>query len=567
MKAATATLPTSVDLTPLAPPVGNQGDVGSCAAWASDYTALGYWLRYDNRAGSGYLEPMYTYSQVDGGVDNGSSIDGNLQIAVSQGVDIRSDYTQGDFDWADQPTPHEVSNAASWKLTSFQELPVTPGGSTTQVSIEGALAAGDPVVIGIPVYLNFEELGSANAGYYGSTSGPLLGYHAITALGYNSNGLVIENSWTTAWGNSGFATLGWGFVNADVDEAVAVGNLVSVNSTPAPTITGESPKSVAASGGSQVTLTGTYLSGAAVTVGGATATITASSATSVTFVAPPESTATGTATGTVTVSVSTPSGVAATTLSYIAAPAITGVTPPAGSIAGGTQVTLSGSNLTGATVAVAGTAARIVSQSATSVVFVTPAHSAAATSVTVTTPGGSASAPFTYMAGPAISTEAPLSGPAGGGTQVTLTGTNLTGATVSFGTVSAHVVSTSPTSVTFVIPPESAGVRPVTVTTVVGSTATSFTFLAAPVVLSEAPVDGTVLGGTKVTVSGNNLAGATVTIAGTPVTNSSASSTSVSFVTPAHPAAANTPLTVVTVTITTGGGAVSIPYIYAVIPS
>ncbi len=43
--------------TPYAMPV-NQGQVGSCAAWASDYSALGYWENKEGIAGGG-LEPMY----------------------------------------------------------------------------------------------------------------------------------------------------------------------------------------------------------------------------------------------------------------------------------------------------------------------------------------------------------------------------------------------------------------------------------------------------------------------------------------------------------------------------
>ena len=57
------------------------------------------------------------------------------------------------------------------------------------------LAAGDPVVIGIPVYYyNFFFVGSTNNGLYTSPSGSFEGDHAIAALGYNSTGLVIENT-------------------------------------------------------------------------------------------------------------------------------------------------------------------------------------------------------------------------------------------------------------------------------------------------------------------------------------------------------------------------------------
>jgi len=239
---AAASLPASVDLTANAMPPGNQGEVGSCAAWASDYTALGYWENYQGISGGG-LEPMYTYSQVTGGVDRGSTIESNLTVDEQQGVDNQADYSQGNFDYVDMPTAAERAHAVNWKLTSFNDLPIQTSSTSTltQQSIEGALAAGTPVVIGIPVFLNFEYITSANHGLYTGPSGEFLGYHAITALGYNSTGLRIENSWGTYWGDSGYATLSWSFVNGYVDDAVAVGSLViaqpPANTSP-PTVTG-----------------------------------------------------------------------------------------------------------------------------------------------------------------------------------------------------------------------------------------------------------------------------------------------------------------------------------------
>jgi hypothetical protein len=192
VRAAAASLPSSIDLTPYAMPVGNQGAVGSCAAWASDYAALGYWENKKGIAGGG-LEPMYTYSQVTGGVDSGSSIEGNLQIDEQQGIDNQADYWQGNFDYSGMPTAAEKAYAVNWKLTSYKGLTINAsGGSTvTQQSIEAALAAGTPVVIGIPVYNNFFYVTGTGTGYYSGPSGSLAGYHAITALGYNPDGLVI----------------------------------------------------------------------------------------------------------------------------------------------------------------------------------------------------------------------------------------------------------------------------------------------------------------------------------------------------------------------------------------
>jgi hypothetical protein len=225
---AGASLPASVSMTQHAIAVGNQGQLGSCAAWSTDYSALGYWENKEGISGGG-LEPMYSYSQVNGGVDDGSSIEANLWIDETQGIDTQSDYWQGNFDYSDQPTAAEKLNAVNWKLSGYSNLTINGSASqtVTQTSIETALAAGDPVVIGIPVYSNFYYVGTANAGYYAGPSGAFEGDHAVTALGYNSQGLVIENSWGTGWGNAGFATLSWAFINGYVMDAVSVGPLVA----------------------------------------------------------------------------------------------------------------------------------------------------------------------------------------------------------------------------------------------------------------------------------------------------------------------------------------------------
>jgi hypothetical protein len=241
LRSAALTLPASVDLTANAMPPGNQGAVGSCAAWATGYTALGYWANVEGIAG-GPFAPMYTYSQVTGGVDRGSTIEGNLTIDEQQGLDVQSDYWQGNFDYWDMPLLPERGQAVNWKLTHFANLLINPSASSTvtQQSIEAALAAGTPVTIGIPVYSNFFSVSSANQGYYAGISGSLAGYHAVTALGYDSTGLVIENSWGTGWGNGGFATLSWSFVNGYVFDAVAVSQLATGQpvSTAAPAVSG-----------------------------------------------------------------------------------------------------------------------------------------------------------------------------------------------------------------------------------------------------------------------------------------------------------------------------------------
>ncbi len=107
--------------------------------------------------------------------------------------------------------------------------------------------------------------------------------------------------------------------------------------------------------------------------------------------------------------------------------------------------------------------------------------------VTVTTPGGtsatSAADHFSYIATPAVTGLSPTSGPAAGGTLVTITGTGFTGASVvDFGTIAAtNLTVVSDTKIT-ADSPAGSGVVDVTVTTPGGTSATSsadhFTYVA-----------------------------------------------------------------------------------------
>ena len=170
-------------------------------------------------------------------------------------------------------------------------------------------------------------------------------------------------------------------------------------------------------------------------------------------------------------------------------PTIAGVSPSSGSTLGGTTVTITGTNLAGATAVTFGgvPAASFTPVSATQVTATTPAHAAGAVDVAVTAPGGTANSTggFTFVTPiPTVSAVEPGAGPAVGGTDVTITGTNLTGATaVTFGGVPAASFGVvSATQISATTPAHAAGAVDVEVTAP-GGTATStggFTFVAGP---------------------------------------------------------------------------------------
>ncbi|MBN1631018.1 MAG: IPT/TIG domain-containing protein, partial [Thermoleophilia bacterium] len=235
-----------------------------------------------------------------------------------------------------------------------------------------------------------------------------------------------------------------------------------------PVITGVSPACGPAAGGTVVTISGSGFSGAtAVGFGGVPATtFTVDSANQITATAPPGA-------GTVDVTVTTPAGASNANLAdryrYIPFPVITGLAPSSGSTSGGTEVTISGSGLSGATAVLFGSvpAASFRIDSANQITAATPEHGSATVDVTVTTPGGTSVADgaagpandFTFLRIPEIAALSPTWGPATGGTAVTITGANFLDATaVQFGgTDAATFVLDSDTQITANSPAHEAG--------------------------------------------------------------------------------------------------------------
>ena len=219
--------------------------------------------------------------------------------------------------------------------------------------------------------------------------------------------------------------------------------------------------------------------------------------------------------------------------SDLPAATITAVTPSSGSPSGGTAVTITGTTfiLEGSDVFFGGKpATNVVVASPTSITCKTPAGTfGAQVDVVVRTPGGvSAPAPaakFTYLDPPTVGKVDKNRGPAAGGGEVVLTGTNFVAGngpdgkpntTVKFGDVAATavLVGGTPTSLTCKVPAAGTDLTvDVVVTTKGGSSAISaaskYTYVPKPVVTAVAPVSGPVAGGQTVTVTGTNLAGTT----------------------------------------------------------
>lgn len=460
--------------------------------------------------------------------------------------------------------------------TSFQQVgpdevaAVTPAGSgTVDVSLTTPYGSID-----VPGAFTYIPQPTIDNGGLSPASGPAAGGTSVIVTGTDLNGTTQVDFGTTA------AT---SITQVSATEVIAVtpggtGTVPVTLTTPggtatapndftyiaAPTINstgGLVPAAGPLSGGTPVTITGTNLAGTSSVTFGRNA------ATNVSVVSPQVVTAISPAgTGSVTVTVTTPGGTAAspTQFSYVPAPSGLKLAPDVGSAGGGTKVTITGINVSGATEVRfgSGTATALTQLGASSISVISPPGTGSV-AVSLTTPGGtSVAAPeFTYVAGPAIRKLSPAQGPTAGGTAVTIVGSGLSGTTaVDFGSVAARFTGVTAGSLVAYAPPGSGRVA-VVVHTPGGTATAQYSYLGSPAISSIAPVSGPATGGTRVTIAGTGLAGARgVSFGGRAGTHVSSTATSLTVLAPSGTG------TVEVTVITPGGNAVS-PVEFTYVPA
>jgi len=333
--------------------------------------------------------------------------------------------------------------------------------------------------------------------------------------GASAGFLVIDDTNITVFSVPAHAA---GLVNVVVttpggSSAAAAGNQFTYVAPPA--VTAVNPTSGPTAGGTTVILTGTGFTGTTDVYFGATAATTFfdNSDTQITATSPAGGA------GTVDITVTTVGGTSATSVAdqftYVAPPTVTSISPTSGPTSGGTMVVITGTGFSSATAvsfgATAATGFTVISP--TQITATSPAGTGTV-DVRVTTVGGtsavSANDQFTYIPAPTVTSISPTSGPAGGGTTVVITGTNLSGATaVSFGGTAATGYTVNSATQITATSPAGTGTVDVTVTTVGGTSATSaadqFTYIGAPTVTSVSPTSGPTSGGTTVVITGTGF--------------------------------------------------------------
>ncbi|NPA75744.1 MAG: C1 family peptidase, partial [Euryarchaeota archaeon] len=199
------------------PPIGNQGQQGSCAAWAVNYYAHTFIEAEDHDwdAASGnrsyLMSPAWTYNMIDGGVDQGSTFTDNAMVLKTWGSASMATMPYMDSKHTGIGGPRAMREAPEHKIQDFYFINNT--GQSMISEIKALIDKGIPVTFGIDADVFDSAFSDGN--YIISSqeySSDLQPNHGQTIIGYNDfitddgdvGAFKIANSWGAGWGDKGF---------------------------------------------------------------------------------------------------------------------------------------------------------------------------------------------------------------------------------------------------------------------------------------------------------------------------------------------------------------------------
>lgn len=236
-------LPERIDLSSDFPRPGDQGNQSSCVGWAVAYALKGY-LEKKERAWPGnsrtqLFSPAYIYNQINGGVDEGSSIADALDLVLTKGVATLEDFPYTDTNFTRMPGPELIEDSKEFAIASYRRLDASPDALVSLTSLaKNHLASGFPVLIGMQVGKQF--MSHSGGGIYKATgTGNDEGGHAMCTVGYDDSrqAFKVINSWGTGWGEGGFGWVDYDTFNEKVGRAFVVQDIVIYEPNTPPSVT------------------------------------------------------------------------------------------------------------------------------------------------------------------------------------------------------------------------------------------------------------------------------------------------------------------------------------------
>ncbi len=206
-------LPQKVDLTNYMPPIGNQGNYGTCVAWATGYYQRSYMRAKALNISEGQLSALKNqfspkdlfwaidnFSKGDG--CNGTNFEPAYKVLLNRGIATMSTVPYTDLDDCEKsPDDLWTKEAADFKITRWRYIDAS---EFNEIGVKSYLNRGIPVAFGAEVGLEFQLF--KGDGVFKSQLPFDPGLHAMVICGYDDNkgAFRVINSWGDDWGDNGY---------------------------------------------------------------------------------------------------------------------------------------------------------------------------------------------------------------------------------------------------------------------------------------------------------------------------------------------------------------------------
>lgn len=228
-----APLPERVTLEKYAPKRLNQGQQGSCVAWASAYAArtIVQAQATGTDPNSSTFSPSYLYNQIKLGNDcQGSYIYRAMDNMKAGGVLPFSQFGYTDQSCSKQPDGSQKQAALPYRIKGYQRLSYSGDDQRTDMlAMKQQLSQGSPVVIGMMVGGSFmQDMEGREVWIPTQADYRMAGFggHAMCVIGYDDykegGAFQIMNSWGPEWGKNGIAWVRYQDFDYFAKEAYAV---------------------------------------------------------------------------------------------------------------------------------------------------------------------------------------------------------------------------------------------------------------------------------------------------------------------------------------------------------
>ncbi len=202
-------------------PIKDQGDCGSCWAFASTAALESYTLIHGSYLNDLNLSEQILLSCSGAGTCNGGYINGAADFIELTGVGNDSLAPYKAIDQAcsaiDPVWKATADKIVGWKWITY--------GAGDVAALKNAVLTYGPVVVSMRVY---DDFFAYQSGIYSYTGGGYAGGHAVTVVGYSDDQsvpgggyFIVKNSWGTGWGEP-FGTDSGGYFRIAYGETATV---------------------------------------------------------------------------------------------------------------------------------------------------------------------------------------------------------------------------------------------------------------------------------------------------------------------------------------------------------